>query len=320
MKKHLLYVLLSLFALSANADGLSCLTCSGGGAGGSVSVTSSSNDIVVNPSPGLTTFTIGSAVTYNNQGTATPYTIASSDMELVVTHNKLTAVAVTLPAPSTSGFGTKNSFTDWNLGAGTVTITCSSCTINGASTLTIPQYNAAYFTNDGGTNWYAFVSAVGLSGSGTVTTFSCVTANGVSCSVANASTTPAATFVLGAITPTSVAASGGAITDAPSALAISGAAVATNAALSNYFYVTLTHTASTTISNPSNPTDSQIITYELTQDSTGGNAITWGTAFDGCASGIPSPSTAANKVDIYGWRYSGRLSKWLLLNSTGLGC
>lgn len=45
--------------------------------------------------------------------------------------------------------------------------------------------------------------AGGGSSSGTVTTFSVVTANGVSASVANPTTTPAATFTLGAITPTS---------------------------------------------------------------------------------------------------------------------
>ena len=45
-------------------------------------------------------------------------------------------------------------------------------------------------------------------GSGTVTSVSVVTANGVSGSVANATTTPAITLTLGAITPTSVAASG----------------------------------------------------------------------------------------------------------------
>lgn len=50
------------------------------------------------------------------------------------------------------------------------------------------------------------LSATGLGG--TVTTVSVVTANGVSGSVANATTTPAITLSLGAITPTSVAASG----------------------------------------------------------------------------------------------------------------
>lgn len=45
-------------------------------------------------------------------------------------------------------------------------------------------------------------------GAGSVTTVSVVTANGVSGSVSNPTTTPAITIVLGAITPTSVAASG----------------------------------------------------------------------------------------------------------------
>lgn len=45
-------------------------------------------------------------------------------------------------------------------------------------------------------------------GTGTVTTASVVTANGVSASVANATTTPAFTFTLGAITPSSMAATG----------------------------------------------------------------------------------------------------------------
>lgn len=48
----------------------------------------------------------------------------------------------------------------------------------------------------------------GGGGSGTVTSVSVVTANGVSGSVANATTTPAITLTLGAITPTSVAAVG----------------------------------------------------------------------------------------------------------------
>ena len=48
----------------------------------------------------------------------------------------------------------------------------------------------------------------GTGGSGTVTSVSVVTANGVSGSVANPNTTPALTLTLGAITPSSVAASG----------------------------------------------------------------------------------------------------------------
>ncbi len=52
------------------------------------------------------------------------------------------------------------------------------------------------------------ISATGGGGTGTVTSVSVVTANGVSGSVATATTTPAITLTLGAITPTSVNASG----------------------------------------------------------------------------------------------------------------
>ena len=165
--KALLALLLSLLVIAqpitANADLFAIVPGSGSG-GGSVSVTSASNDIIVTPSPGTATFTIGSGVVYDNQGNATTYTINATDMEKVVTHNTASAVAVSLPAPSTTGFGTVNSFTDWNLGAGTVTITCSSCTINGNSTLLLSQYQAAYFTNDGSTKYYAFISNIASGG------------------------------------------------------------------------------------------------------------------------------------------------------------
>lgn len=58
---------------------------------------------------------------------------------------------------------------------------------------------------DGG---MSIADILALSGTGTVTSVSVVTANGVSGSVATATTTPAITLTLGAITPSSVAASG----------------------------------------------------------------------------------------------------------------
>lgn len=58
-------------------------------------------------------------------------------------------------------------------------------------------------------NWQELLAPSGGGGSsGTVTSVAIVTANGVSGNVANASTTPAITLTLGAITPTSVAATG----------------------------------------------------------------------------------------------------------------
>lgn len=90
--------------------------------------------------------------------------------------------------------------------------TGSGFTLNfSASTLSgvIPIANLATGTPDG----TKFIADDGTlktppGSGGTVTTISVVTANGVSGSVANASTTPAITLTLGAITPTSVAASG----------------------------------------------------------------------------------------------------------------
>jgi hypothetical protein len=66
--------------------------------------------------------------------------------------------------------------------------------------------NLKYYGTDGsGTRgWYSLPAG----GSGTVTSVSVTTANGVSGSVATATTTPAITLTLGAITPSSVAATG----------------------------------------------------------------------------------------------------------------
>lgn len=58
----------------------------------------------------------------------------------------------------------------------------------------------------------AGVASGATANTGTVTTVSVVTANGVSASVTNAGTTPAITITLGAITPTSIAASGQSLT------------------------------------------------------------------------------------------------------------
>jgi hypothetical protein len=75
----------------------------------------------------------------------------------------------------------------------------------------VPNEGMSLWVNDedlfysyNGTNWVA----PSASGTGTVTSVSVTTANGVSGSVANATTTPAITLTLGAITPSSVAATG----------------------------------------------------------------------------------------------------------------
>lgn len=104
------------------------------------------------------------------------------------------------------------------------------------------------------------------------------------------------------------------------ALSIVSTAIATDASLGNYFWVTLSVSSATTMSAPTNPFDGQIITYELKQAASGiGGTVTWNAVFDFGATGAPTLSTTNNLYDIVAFRYSSRASKWLCLNGSGLG-
>lgn len=77
-----------------------------------------------------------------------------------------------------------------------------------------------------------------------------------------------------------------------------GANIATDAALSNVFTVTLSG-ATAQLDNPTNLVNGQTIIWRVTQDGTGGRALTFGTAFDFGSAGVPSLATsAAGKMDI----------------------
>src|SRR5262245_30465575 len=79
--------------------------------------------------------------------TSTSDTIATTDYGNLVTYNNAGAVAVTLPQ-ATGSFATFNVFVK-NLGVGTVTITPTTSTINGAATFTVAQNKAAWIVSDG---------------------------------------------------------------------------------------------------------------------------------------------------------------------------
>lgn len=84
---------------------------------------------------------------------------------------------------------------------------------------------------------------------------------------------------------------------APVALSY-GANIATNAALSNVFTVTLSDVTAQ-LDNPSNLVDGQTIIWRITQDGTGGRALTFGANFDFGTAGAPDLTTSTSgKMDI----------------------
>lgn len=99
--------------------------------------------------------------TYNAQ-TGITYTFLTGDYGAVVTFNNAGAVAVTLPTPTGA---TGNFAIGWNvyvrnIGAGTVTITPSGATINGAATLAVAQNQSIWIISDG-TNYQVWNNSAG---------------------------------------------------------------------------------------------------------------------------------------------------------------
>lgn len=98
-----------------------------------------------------------------NAQTGTTYTVLNTDCSKLVTVSNASAVAVTLPQSATSNKFMKGCFFDVeNLGAGTVTITPTTSTINGAATLVLTTNQGARVVSDGtnyqvqfgaGTSW-----------------------------------------------------------------------------------------------------------------------------------------------------------------------
>lgn len=78
-----------------------------------------------------------------NSQTGTTYTFVPADTTRVTTFNNASPVAVSLPNGATFGFGPGTMLSVVNVGAGSVTITCSICTINGAATLILSQNQGA---------------------------------------------------------------------------------------------------------------------------------------------------------------------------------
>lgn len=97
------------------------------------------------------------ATTVNAQ-VGTTYAIVVGDYGKLVTFNNANPVSVTLPQ-ATGSFTTFNVFVK-NLGAGTVTITPTTSTINGGATLSLTSGNSAQIVSDG-VNYQTWGTSVG---------------------------------------------------------------------------------------------------------------------------------------------------------------
>jgi hypothetical protein len=142
-------------------DGSNYFAVLGQGAGGaSVSVTAGTPNIVVTPSPGTGTFTVGTTAPINAK--IANYTVAGTiagtpDNGRVITMANAGSTTLTLGQAGSSGFASGFSFCFANIGAGTSTISTTTSTINGIGTsVPISAGGSACLASDG-TNWDGIV-------------------------------------------------------------------------------------------------------------------------------------------------------------------
>ena len=106
-------------------------------------------------SPTITTPTVTGGTYTNpilngvNAQTGATYTVASTDEQKLVTLSNAAAVAVTLPVATTAGFGAGTVFHVRNLGAGAVTITPTTSTIDGTASIILTTGQGLDIYSDG---------------------------------------------------------------------------------------------------------------------------------------------------------------------------
>jgi hypothetical protein len=122
------------------------------GGGTVTSVDASGGVETVSGSAITATGTVRGAIAANAQ-TGTSYTYLTTDRGKLVTHSNGSAIAGTLPQAGTAGFETKWYAFVQNRGAGTLTITPTTSTIDGSATLALTTGQGALIVSDG-TNYF----------------------------------------------------------------------------------------------------------------------------------------------------------------------
>lgn len=135
--------------LHESSAGAITATGSDCGAGGSVSVTAGTPNIVINPSPGTSTFTVGTTAALNTQSGNAAYAITSTDAAKIVNRTNTVTQTDTLPAtPLASGTAL-----DYETGTVGNTLTPASGTIGGLSSLKVGAQQDSSLVSDG-TNYH----------------------------------------------------------------------------------------------------------------------------------------------------------------------
>ncbi|HSW75145.1 MAG TPA: glycosyl hydrolase family 28-related protein [Candidatus Saccharimonadales bacterium] len=99
----------------------------------------------------------------------------------------------------------------------------------------------------------------------------------------------------------------------------SGGNVTADASLGSVFRVALT-ASGWTIATPLNPIDGHTISYEISQDNTGGRTFAWAAAFAFGSAGEPTLPTTASDMSRVTFSYNASLGKWMFLSAvTGYG-
>jgi hypothetical protein len=147
----------------ARADG-TALVSGGGGGSGTVTSVSASGGVETTTGSAITATGTIQASTLVNAQTGTSYTYVTGDRGKLVTHSNAAAIAGTLPQ-ATSTFGTGWFMRVKNKGAGTLTITPTTSTIDGAATLVLTTGQWALIVSDG-TNYQANTYAPSGGGGG----------------------------------------------------------------------------------------------------------------------------------------------------------